>query len=134
MPHLLKKILLRTTVRSRGLAVVVKKNVFINYIIYFFCKFIWLLLSPFKGDKLGRTVEDNGYYEAIPHNLVYSIKDIEFESKLYAGPNKPHEYMALMYGKDYMTPPPLEKRIPHAKIILPNTPCNHPRALGRPTN
>jgi lipopolysaccharide cholinephosphotransferase len=81
---------------------------------------------------MGRTYEDNGYYEAIPHNVVYPLKDIEFEGKMYSAPNDPHKYMFLMYGKNYMVPPPVEQRIPHAKIVLPNTPCNHPRAMKRP--
>lgn len=129
MPHIIKKILLRLTVTSRGLAVVKSERKIINYPIYWICKTIWLLLSPFKGNKIGRTVEDNGYYESIPDNYLYPLKPIEFERKFYNGPSNIHKYLSLMYGKNYLTPPPIEKRIPHAKVILPHTPCNHPRSI-----
>ena len=131
MPKILRKILTRATLRTRYNAIVLSKNIIFNYLIYIICKFIWLLFSLFKSDKLGRTPEDNGYYEAIPRSVLYPLKEMEFEGKFYASPNEAHEYLSLMYGKNYMTPPPLEKRIAHAKVILPNTPCNHPRALSR---
>jgi len=130
MPHLLKKILLRTTVRSRALAVVTKEKVLMNYTIYFFCKFIWFLLSPFKGNKVGRTVEDNGYYEAIPDTLIYPLKPIEFAGGLYPGPHDPDAFLRKIWP-NYTPNPPQESRIPHAKVILLDTPCDHPRALKR---
>jgi len=131
MPHLIKKVLLYFTVRSRDNAVVFRKNVLINYVIYGISKFIWAIFSPFKSDFSGRTPEDNGYYEAIPQSVLYPTKEIEFEGKFYSAPGKPQEYLSLMYGKDYVTPPPIEKRIPHARVILLDTPCAHPRALKR---
>lgn len=129
MPKFFKKVLLYFTVRSRDRAVVYRKDVVLNYFIYGICKFIWLIFSPFKSDFSGRTPEDNGYYEAIPQKVLHPTKEIEFEGKMYACPNDVPKYLSLMYGDDYMTPPPVEKRIPHARVILPNTPCNHPRAL-----
>lgn len=131
MPRIVKKVLLYFTVKSRDLAAVRRQHVIWNYTIYGICKFIWLLFAPFKSSNVGRTYEDNGYYESIPTSVLYPLSSIEFESKMYAAPGKPHEYLALMYGSTYMTPPPVEKRIPHAKIILPNTPCDHPRAITR---
>ncbi|MEK7568575.1 MAG: LicD family protein [Patescibacteria group bacterium] len=131
MPDFLRKGLLYFTGRSRAKAVISRENVFFNYSIYLLCKFIWLLLSPFKSDKVAQTVEDNWYYYAIPKSYIYPLNYIEFESKLYPAPKKVHEYLSLMYGKDYITPPPPEKRITRAKSILISTPGNHPRALQK---
>ncbi len=131
MPYFLKKVLLYFTVRSRYNAVVNRKNIIYNYFVYGVCKFVWLVFSPFKSNTFGRTPEDNGYYEAISLSDLYPIKQVEFEGKLYSSPNKVEAYLTSMYGKDYMTPPPLDKRNAHAELVLPNTPCDHPRALKR---
>lgn len=131
MPFFFRKVLLYFTGRSRDKAVVLRKKVLFNYMVYGLCKFIWLLFFPFRSDNVAQTVEDNWYYYAIPQSLIYPLKDIEFEGKLYSAPNKANEYLSLMYGKTYMTPPPLDKRIAHARLILPNTPCNHPRAIHK---
>lgn len=134
MPRFIKKVLLYFTVKSRDKAVVFRKNVLLNYFIYGVCKLVWLAFSPLKSDFSGRVPEDNGYYEAIPQKVLYPIKEIEFEGKMYSCPNNVPKYLSLMYGDDYMTPPPVENRIPHARVILPNTPCNHPRAMRREKN
>ncbi len=129
MPFLFRKVLLYFTVRARHKAIVQRKNTFINYMIYYFCKFIWLLFSPFKTNGVAQTPEDNGYYYSIPDTYIYPLKKIEFEGKLYPSPTNVSAYLTLMYGKDYMTPPPMDKRIAHAKLILPNTPCGHLRSM-----
>lgn len=131
MPNFLRKGLLYATGRSRAKAVIYRENIFFNYPVYILCKFIWLLFSPFKSDKVAQTVEDNWYYYAIPKSYIYPLTDILFEGKLYPAPKKVHEYLSLMYGKDYITPPPPEKRITRAKAILVDTPCNHQRALQK---
>jgi len=46
----------------------------------------------------------------------------EFEGKLYPGPKRFHDLLTLEYG-DYMTPPPIEKQVPHHginKIMIDN--------------
>ncbi|MEZ4195104.1 MAG: LicD family protein [Candidatus Paceibacterota bacterium] len=134
MPRLFQKVLMFTTVRSRYKAVVNRKNIFINFIIYGICKFIWLLLSPLKKYGYGMTPEDNGYMFSVPLQYLYPIVDVEFEGKMYPAPNNYHEHLATIYGKSYMTPPPETNRVPHAKLILTNTPCNHPRAIHRTTS
>lgn len=130
MPRLFRKILMRTTVRSRSKAVVFKRNVFINYSIYIICKFFWLILSIFKKEYYGMTPEDNGYMFVIPLSKLYPLSQIEFEGKFYAAPQDPHGHLSCIY-RDHMTPPPVEKRVPHATTILPHKPCNHPRALSK---
>lgn len=131
MPKSLKKILTNRTMRTRYSAFVLSRNVISNYSAYIFYKFIWLLFSPFKGDTIAQTPEDNGYIYFIPILYLYPLKEISFAGKLYPAPNKTHEYLSSMYGKDYMTPPAPEKRITHAKLILTNIPCDHPRALNK---
>jgi lipopolysaccharide cholinephosphotransferase len=131
LPYFPRKVLLYFTVRSRYKAVVMRKNRIYNYFIYALCKIIWFILSPFKSDNFAQTPEDNGYYYAIPKKFLYPITKVEFEGNFYPAPNMINEYLSLMYGTDYMNPPPPEKRISHSKLILPNTPCNHPRSLKR---
>lgn len=131
MPFFFRKVLLYLTGRSRNKAVVLKKNVIFNYAVYFFCKFIWLIFSPFRSDKVAQTVEDNWYYYAIPQSFIYPLNDMEFEGRMYPAPINVHEYLSLMFGKSYIIPPPENKRNAHAKLILPNTPCNHIRALKK---
>jgi lipopolysaccharide cholinephosphotransferase len=130
MPHFLRKGLLYLTGRSWGNIVVNKKNIWLNYIIYAFCKLIWFLFSPFKSDKVAQIVEDNWYYYAIPQTYIYPLKEIEFEGKFYPAPNKTHEYLSLMYGKNYITPPPPEKRVFSCKAIFFNTPCKFEKELA----
>ncbi len=129
MPRLLKKVLLYITVRARHKAVVKRENVFLNYTAYLLAKFIFLIFSPFKSDIVGRTHEDNGYYESIPREYLYPLKPIEFEGKLYSGPSNVPGYLTALYGKNYITPPPENQRVPHAKAILLHTPCKHPHAI-----
>ena len=44
-----------------------------------------------------------------------NIQLFEFEGKLYPGPKRFHDLLTLEYG-DYMTPPPIEKQVPHHSI------------------
>lgn len=132
MPSFLRKGLLFITGRSRVNAVVTKNKVWLNYPVYILCKFIWLLFSPFKSDKVGQTVEDNWYFYAIPQSYIYPLKNIEFEGKMYPAPHMVHEYLTLMYGK-YTPTPPMEKRVFSCKAVLFNTPCRFERELSRKT-
>lgn len=131
MPRLFQKVLMRTTVRSRYKAVVNSNKIIINYPIYYFCKFIWFILSFFKKTGYGQIPEDNGYMYSVPLEYLYPLSEIEFEGKKYPAPKNPHGHLSVMYGKNYMTPPPETNRVPHAKLILPDTPCNHPRAIKK---
>lgn len=131
MPNFLRKSLLYLTGRSRVKAVIEKKDILFNYVIYISCKFVWLLLSPFKSDQFGQTVEDNWYFYTVPKDFIFPLKDIEFEGKLYPAPNNTHEYLSLMYGKNYITPPPPEKRVFSCRKLLFNTRCKFERELNK---
>lgn len=127
MPRLFQKVLMRTTVRSYGKAFIHRKYPKINFVIYYFCKFIWLLLSPLKKVGYGQIPEDNGYMYAVPLEFLHPLTTIKFENKDYPAPNNYHGHLAVMYGKNYITPPPEKNRVPHAKLILPHTPYKHPK-------
>lgn len=131
IPYLLRKALLYVTVRSRGKAVFMRKNAMWNYSIYLLCMFVWFMLKPLTGNKVGQTPPDNGYYYAIPDTYIYPLKDTEFAGRFYPAPHNTHEYLSLLYGKTYMTPPPEGNRVPHAKLIAPHKPCKHPRAMQK---
>lgn len=128
LPTLFKKVLLLTTIRSRHRAYV--KGLWWYHPVYWFCKLIWLLLSPFKTNLMAQIPEDNGYYLGIPDTLIFPLKDIEFAGKMYPGPNKVHEYLATIWPR-YTPTPPIESRVSHAREILVDRPCNHPRAMHR---
>ncbi len=130
LPKLVRKVLMRTTVRSRHKAYVKKEYVLINYPIYFLCKTAWFLLKPFTSDVFGQIPEDNGYMYVMPRAYLYPLKQITFAGKSYPAPNKIPEYLTVLYRK-YSANPPMESRFSHAKEILVDVPCNHPRALHR---
>ncbi|MDL2283919.1 LicD family protein [Oxalobacter sp. OttesenSCG-928-P03] len=129
MPKLFRKVLMRTTVRSRYAAFVNKENIWLSLPIYCLCKLIWLLLSPFKKVAFGQIPEDNGYMYATPLEYLHPLGQITFEEKNYPCPRNPHEHLSRLYGPNYMLPPPDKNRVPHGKLILLDTPCQHPRAL-----
>ncbi len=131
MPKLFRKVLMRTTVRSYGKAYIRPKYPLLNIFVYGICKFVWLLLSPLKKTGYGQTPEDNGYMYSVPLEYLYPLTTIIFENKPYPVPNNYRGHLEVMYGKNYMTPPAEGNRLPHAKLILPHTPCDHPRAIKK---
>ena len=50
------------------------------------------------------------YYEK---NLLDELEPILFEGKYYPAPKDYKTYLTYIYGSDYMTPPPENKRLPH---------------------
>ena len=98
------------------------KNIIVNFIIYSFCKTLFFIFKPFKSNEVAQTPEDNGYYYSIPDTLIYPLGKINFENSMYPAPRDVHNYLIKMYGENYITPPPENTRISHARIILPDTP------------
>lgn len=131
IPKKIRKILLYFTMHSRYDAYVRSKNVWINKPVYWFFKLIWIILSPWKSNMFGQIPEDNGYNYAVPGKYIFPLKRIEFAGGKYPAPVNTHEYLTLMYGKNYIVPPPNKDRAPHAKAIRPHDPCNHPRAIKK---
>jgi lipopolysaccharide cholinephosphotransferase len=68
-----------------------------------------------KGDK----VWTNDYpiewmREAFPDEVVFPLKKIRFEDAEFLCPADPTRYLEIMYGPDYMRPPPEAKRAAHS--------------------
>lgn len=53
-----------------------------------------------------------GLKEVVPAHCFADVKEYPFEGRCYFGPTDYHTYLSSLYG-DYMTPPPLEKRVTH---------------------
>lgn len=130
MPKIVKRVLMRATGISAYYSLISPQKIFFYYPIYSVCKFFWFFIFLFKKTEYGQTPEDNSYLFTIPLSCLYPLKKAEFEGKMYSVPNNSHIHLSQMY-KDYMTPPPPEKRHPHARIIKPNVPYDHPRSLTK---
>jgi lipopolysaccharide cholinephosphotransferase len=50
---------------------------------------------------------------------VYPLTEITFEDASFLAPHSPDAYLNVLYGPDYMTPPPEHKRLRHASVIKP---------------
>lgn len=52
---------------------------------------------------------------------IYPLIEIQFENARFFAPHSPDVYLTTLYGPDYMTPPPEEKRLDaqHSHIIKP---------------
>ncbi len=55
--------------------------------------------------------------ETNPREFYLPTKDIQFEDRVYCGMNMPDKYLSRIFG-DYMTPPPVEKRVNHGAIEI----------------
>lgn len=55
--------------------------------------------------------------QTIAKDKFYPIKKLEFENKLYNGPNDPDHILTRIYG-DYMKLPPVEERVTHNPIRI----------------
>lgn len=74
-----------------------------------------------KDTKLIRTLGWNGPEENLGFQRSWMIEscDLEFESMKVKAPVKYKEFLTFMFGEDYMTLPPIEKRVPkHTAIII----------------
>lgn len=70
--------------------------------------------NKYKGSpKVAHIMGCHNFHEIFDKTLFQSLKEIEFEGKNFFAPANSHEALSIMYGEDYMTPPPPEKRITH---------------------
>lgn len=53
-------------------------------------------------------------------DFIFPLKEAEFEGYKFFIPNKETHYLALFYGDNFMTLPPLDKRKSHAIKIIPD--------------
>jgi len=56
------------------------------------------------------------YVIHVPKEIVFPLKEIEFEGRFFPAPNNPDKYLKSIFG-DYMKLPPKEKRKIHAYKI-----------------
>lgn len=68
----------------------------------------WGLLNLGKKDKLGYEKHFSVYGNSYPQEMVFPLKEIQFEGKTFLGPANPDAYLTSIYG-DYMKIPPKEK-------------------------
>ena len=73
---------------------------------------LWGILCLKPKNKLGYEKHYNTYGNSYTKDMIFPLKDIEFEGKTFLGPAAPDRYLTSIY-KDYMTVPPKEKRITH---------------------
>lgn len=53
------------------------------------------------------------------YDMIFPLKKIDFEGVPISCPQDVHRYLVANFGESYMTPPPVEKRVPHFKTIIP---------------
>lgn len=53
------------------------------------------------------------YRTILDVNRFNNLTEISFEGKNFYSLSDPHSYLRMVYGEDYMTPPPPEKRFDH---------------------
>ena len=51
------------------------------------------------------------------YDMIFPLSKIEFEGHQISCPNDTHRYLMVNFGKNYMTPAPVDKRCPHFKSI-----------------
>lgn len=75
-----------------------------------------------KDTKLIRTLGWNGPEENLgfQRSWMQESCDLEFESMKIKAPVKYDDFLTFMFGEDYMTPPPVEKRIPKHTATMIN--------------
>lgn len=63
---------------------------------------------------------DTAWKRYFQYGEIFPLKEYRFENHLFYGPQNADSYLTQLYGPNYMTPPPPEKRIQrHAATIQP---------------
>ena len=73
-----------------------------------------MFIQQYNGKGYSRVFECcQGIFakKPFPKSLFYQLAETPFEGKMYSGFADFHTYLSQQFGKDYMTPPPPEKRI-----------------------
>ncbi|TLX77124.1 LicD family protein [Labilibacter sediminis] len=99
---------------------------------YGYNKWKWYFLKKYKGNtpKFVCSGIDNTFsFLKFDYDVIYPIKQIEFEGISFMAPNNPDSYLTTMFG-DYMKLPAEEDRHVHAYKILPFDKCGHPNAMN----
>jgi len=63
---------------------------------------------------------DTPWQRYFKYDEILPLKKLQFEDAFFMVPNNADVYLTDLYGKDYMTPPPMEQRVQkHAVILKP---------------
>lgn len=75
--------------------------------------------SVYKNSRhLGDVVNPNGMNDYFEADIFEGDRKQLFIDREFSVPYKAEKYLETFYGKDYMIPPPVEKRIDHSKTFL----------------
>ncbi len=69
------------------------------------------------------------YVIHIDKKEILPLKQIKFEGHLFPAPHNTERYLKQIFGDDYMTLPPKEKRKVHSIAIYPDRPCAYEKRL-----
>ena len=69
--------------------------------------------TPYIGVMMGAT----GYYNVHPKNFLDRPAEINFAGHRFLCPEDTDKYLSQIYGPDYITPPPVEKRRTHGDPV-----------------
>ncbi|OAV74733.1 LPS biosynthesis protein [Bacteroidales bacterium Barb7] len=58
------------------------------------------------------------WYEFFAYDEIFPLTETEFEGGTFYAPHNKAAYLTRFYGKNYMTPPPAEKRHPGHSVVL----------------
>ena len=73
---------------------------------------IWSIINLGPKTKLGYEKHFSVYGNSYPKDVIFPLKDIAFEGKIFKGPANTDRYLTSIYG-DYMKLPPEDKRRTH---------------------
>ena len=63
---------------------------------------------------------DTPWRRYFSYDEIFPLKEYVFEAHSFFGPNDANAYLTQLYGENYMTPPPIEKREQkHAATLKP---------------
>ena len=82
-----------------------------------------------EGEYLISSGETMHYLKPVPIAEFFPLKQIEFEGHLFPAPHNTERYLKQIFGDDYMTLPPKEKRKVHSIAIYPDRPCAYEKRL-----
>lgn len=61
---------------------------------------------------------DTPWLRYFPYEEIFPLQKHTFEDSQFLIPNNPNAYLRQLYGPDYMTPPPPEKRVQKHSVLL----------------
>ncbi|RUO43785.1 hypothetical protein CWE15_00870 [Aliidiomarina taiwanensis] len=78
---------------------------------------LYTLVSKFASSEKVSHAVPSIHNPKLKYSNCYPPVEIKFEGYEFLGPAKPHEYLKELYGDNYMTIPPKNKRFIHASDI-----------------